>query len=366
MSGNTFGTLFKVTTFGESHGLALGAIVDGCPPGIEICEADLQRDLDLRKPGTSKHTTQRREPDEVKILSGVFEGKTTGTPISLMIENQDQRSRDYGNIADTFRPAHADYTYDQKYGFRDYRGGGRSSARETAMRVAAGAIAKKYLRQQFGIEIQGFLSQLGPIKLEVKDLSQVYENSFFSPDPDAIPELEQYMTALRREGDSIGAKISVIAKNVMPGLGAPVFDRLDADIAKAMMSINAVKGVEIGDGFGVIEQKGSEHRDEMTPTGFLSNHAGGVLGGLSSGQDIIVHMALKPTSSITIPGKSIDRSGQPIEVITKGRHDPCVGIRATPIAEAMLALTLMDHLLRHRAQNADVQCPTPIISQNNS
>ncbi len=366
MSGNTFGTLFKVTTFGESHGLALGAIVDGCPPGIEICEADLQRDLDLRKPGTSKHTTQRREPDEVKILSGVFEGKTTGTPIGLMIENQDQRSRDYGNIADTFRPAHADYTYDQKYGFRDYRGGGRSSARETAMRVAAGAIAKKYLRQQFGIEIQGFLSQLGPIKLEVKDLSQVYENSFFSPDPDAIPELEQYMTALRREGDSIGAKISVIAKNVMPGLGAPVFDRLDADIAKAMMSINAVKGVEIGDGFDVIEQKGSEHRDEMTPTGFLSNHAGGVLGGLSSGQDIIVHMALKPTSSITIPGKSIDRSGQPIEVITKGRHDPCVGIRATPIAEAMLALTLMDHLLRHRAQNADVQCPTPIITQTNS
>ncbi|MEO9656321.1 chorismate synthase [Marinomonas sp.] len=365
MSGNTFGTLFKVTTFGESHGLALGAIVDGCPPGIEICEADLQRDLDLRKPGTSKHTTQRREPDEVKILSGVFEGKTTGTPIGLMIENQDQRSRDYGNIADTFRPAHADYTYDQKYGFRDYRGGGRSSARETAMRVAAGVIAKKYLRQQFGIEIQGFLSQLGPIKLEVKDLSQVYENSFFSPDPDAIPELEQYMTALRREGDSIGAKISVIAKNIMPGLGAPVFDRLDADIAKAMMSINAVKGVEIGDGFEVIEQKGSEHRDEMTPTGFLSNHAGGVLGGLSSGQDIIVHMALKPTSSITIPGKSIDRSGQPIEVITKGRHDPCVGIRATPIAEAMLALTLMDHLLRHRAQNADVQCPTPIITQTN-
>lgn len=361
MSGNTFGTLFKVTTFGESHGLALGAIVDGCPPGIEICEADLQRDLDLRKPGTSKHTTQRREPDEVKILSGVFEGKTTGTPIGLLIENTDQRSRDYGNIQDTFRPAHADYTYDQKYGFRDYRGGGRSSARETAMRVAAGAIAKKYLKQQFGIEIQGFLSQLGPIKLEVKDLSQVYENSFFSPDPDAIPALEEYMTALRREGDSVGAKITVIAKNVMPGLGAPVFDRLDADIAKAMMSINAVKGVEIGDGFDVIEQKGSQHRDEMTPEGFLSNHAGGVLGGISSGQDILVNMALKPTSSITIPGKSINRAGEPIEVITKGRHDPCVGIRATPIAEAMLALTLMDHLLRHRAQNADVVCPTPII-----
>ncbi|WP_111637126.1 chorismate synthase [Marinomonas shanghaiensis] len=361
MSGNTFGTLFKVTTFGESHGLALGAIVDGCPPGIELCEADLQRDLDLRKPGTSRHTTQRREADEVKILSGVFDGKTTGTPIGLMIENTDQRSKDYGNIADTFRPAHADYTYDQKYGFRDYRGGGRSSARETAMRVAAGAIAKKYLKQQFGIEIQGFLSQLGPIKLEVKDLSQVYDNSFFSPDPDAIPQLEEYMTALRREGDSVGAKITVIAKNLMPGLGEPVFDRLDADIAKAIMSINAVKGVEIGDGFDVVEQKGSQHRDEMTPEGFLSNHAGGVLGGISSGQDIVVHMALKPTSSITIPGKSIDRAGNPIEVITKGRHDPCVGIRATPIAEAMLALTIMDHLLRHRAQNADVVCPTPII-----
>ncbi|ETI57885.1 chorismate synthase [Marinomonas profundimaris] len=361
MSGNTFGTLFKVTTFGESHGIALGAIVDGCPPGIEINEADLQHDLDLRKPGTSKYTTQRREADEVKILSGVFEGKTTGTPIGLLIENTDQRSKDYGNIADTFRPAHADYTYDQKYGFRDYRGGGRSSARETAMRVAAGAIAKKYLKQQFGIEIKGFLSQLGPIKLEVKDLSQVYENSFFSPDPDAIPELEQYMTALRREGDSVGAKITVIATNVMPGLGAPVFDRLDADIAKAIMSINAVKGVEIGDGFDVVEQKGSEHRDEMTPEGFLSNHAGGVLGGISSGQDIVVHMALKPTSSITIPGKSIDRAGNPIEVITKGRHDPCVGIRATPIAEAMVALTIMDHLLRHRAQNADVVCPTPVI-----
>ena len=361
MSGNTFGTLFKVTTFGESHGIALGAIVDGCPPGIEICEADLQRDLDLRKPGTSKHTTQRKEPDQVKILSGVFEGKTTGTPIGLQIENTDQRSKDYGNIADTFRPAHADYTYDQKYGFRDYRGGGRSSARETAMRVAAGAIAKKYLKQQFGIEIQGFLSQLGPIKLEVKDLSQVYENSFFSPDPDAIPSLEEYMTKLRREQDSVGAKITVVAKNVMPGLGEPVFDRLDADIAKAMMSINAVKGVEIGDGFEVVEQKGSEHRDEMTPEGFLSNHAGGVLGGISSGQDIVVHMALKPTSSITIPGKSINRAGNAIEVVTKGRHDPCVGIRATPIAEAMLALTLIDHLMRHRAQNADVVCNTPII-----
>ena len=361
MAGNTFGTMFKVTTFGESHGLALGAIVDGCPPGLELTEADLQRDLDLRKPGTSKHTTQRREPDEVEILSGVFEGKTTGTPIGLLIRNTDQRSKDYGNIKDTFRPAHADYVYDQKFGFRDYRGGGRSSARETAMRVAAGAIAKKWLKQRYGIEIQGFLSQLGPIKLEVKDLSQVYENAFFSPDPAAIPELETYMTNLRREGDSVGAKITVIAKNVMPGLGEPVFDRLDADIAKAMMGINAVKGVEIGDGFDVIEQKGTEHRDEMTPEGFLSNHAGGVVGGLSSGQDIVVHMALKPTSSITVPGKSINRQGEAIDVITKGRHDPCVGIRATPIAEAMLALTLIDHLLRHRGQNADVICETPII-----
>lgn len=363
MAGNTFGSLFTVTTFGESHGLALGAIVDGCPPGLELCEADLQRDLDLRKPGTSKHTTQRREPDEVEILSGVFEGKTTGTPIGLLIRNTDQRSKDYGNIKDTFRPAHADYVYDQKFGFRDYRGGGRSSARETAMRVAAGAIAKKWLKQRYGIEIQGFLSQLGPIKLEVKDLAQVYENAFFSPDPDAIPALEEYMTNLRREGDSVGAKITVVAKHVMPGLGEPVFDRLDADIAKAMMGINAVKGVEIGDGFDVIEQKGSEHRDEMTPSGFLSNHAGGVIGGLSSGQDIVVHMALKPTSSITVPGKSIDRQGNQIDVITKGRHDPCVGIRATPIAEAMLALTLMDHMLRDRGQNADVECPTPIITE---
>lgn len=363
MSGNTFGTLFKVTTFGESHGIALGAIVDGCPPGIEISEADLQKDLDLRKPGTSKYTTQRREPDQVKILSGVFEGKTTGTSIGLLIENTDQRSKDYGNIQNTFRPAHADYTYDQKYGFRDYRGGGRSSARETAMRVAAGAIAKKYLKTRFNIEVNGFLSQLGPIKLEVKDLSQVYENPFFSPDPDAIPQLEKYMTDLRREGDSIGAKITVVARNVMPGLGEPVFDRLDADIAKAMMGINAVKGVEIGDGFEVIEQKGSHHRDELTPTGFSSNHAGGVLGGISSGQDIVVHIALKPTSSITVPGKTIDREGNEADVITKGRHDPCVGIRATPIAEAMLAITLLDHLLRHRGQNADVVCHTPIITE---
>ena len=362
MSGNTFGTLFKVTTFGESHGIALGAIVDGCPPGIELTEADLQKDLDLRKPGTSKYTTQRREPDQVKILSGVFEGKTTGTSIGLLIENTDQKSKDYGNIQNTFRPAHADYTYDQKYGFRDYRGGGRSSARETAMRVAAGAIAKKYLKTRLNIEINGFLSQLGPIKLEVKDLSQVYDNPFFSPDPEKIPALEKYMTELRREGDSIGAKITVVARNVMPGLGEPVFDRLDADIAKAMMGINAVKGVEIGDGFEVIEQKGSQHRDELTPNGFSSNHAGGVLGGISSGQDIVVHMALKPTSSITVPGKTIDKAGNVTDVITKGRHDPCVGIRATPIAEAMLAITLLDHLLRHRGQNADVVCETPIIT----
>ena len=362
MSGNTFGTLFKVTTFGESHGIALGAIVDGCPPGIELTEADLQKELDLRKPGTSKYTTQRREPDQVKILSGVFEGKTTGTSIGLLIENTDQKSKDYGNIQNTFRPAHADYTYDQKYGFRDYRGGGRSSARETAMRVAAGAIAKKYLKTRFNIEINGFLSQLGPIKLEVKDLSQVYDNPFFSPDPEKIPALEKYMTELRREGDSIGAKITVVARNVMPGLGEPVFDRLDADIAKAMMGINAVKGVEIGDGFEVIEQKGSQHRDELTPNGFSSNHAGGVLGGISSGQDIVVHMALKPTSSITVPGKTIDKAGNVTDVITKGRHDPCVGIRATPIAEAMLAITLLDHLLRHRGQNADVVCETPIIT----
>lgn len=363
MAGNTFGKLFTVTTFGESHGLALGAIIDGCPPGIELSEDDIQKDLDLRKPGTSRYTTQRREDDKVKILSGVFEGKTTGTSIGLLIENTDQRSKDYGNIKDTFRPAHADYSYDQKYGFRDYRGGGRSSARETAMRVAAGAIAKKCLKESFGIQVQGFLSQLGPIALEVKDLAQVYDNPFFSPDPTKIPELEEYMVALRREGDSIGAKITVVATNVMPGLGEPVFDRLDADIAKAMMSINAVKGVEIGDGFSVINQKGSEHRDELTPDGFSSNHAGGILGGISSGQDIVTQIALKPTSSITVPGKTIDRSGNATDVITKGRHDPCVGIRATPIAEAMLAITLLDHVLRHRGQNADVNCPTPIITK---
>ncbi|MEL3926609.1 chorismate synthase [Aeromonas enteropelogenes] len=359
MAGNSFGQLFRVTTFGESHGLALGAVVDGCPPGLEISEADLQGDLDRRKPGTSRYTTQRREPDEVKILSGVFEGKTTGTSIGLLIENTDQRSKDYSDIKDLFRPGHADYTYHQKYGQRDYRGGGRSSARETAMRVAAGAIAKKYLKQVHGIEIIGFLSQLGPIKAEAFDGAQIEQNPFFFPDAGKLEELDQYMRDLKKEGNSIGAKVQVVARNVPVGLGEPVFDRLDADIAHAMMGINAVKGVEIGDGFAVVEQKGSEHRDEMTPTGFASNHAGGILGGISSGQDIVVSMALKPTSSITVPGKTITTEGEATEMITKGRHDPCVGIRAVPIAEAMLALVLMDHLLRHRAQNQGVMTHTP-------
>ena len=361
MAGNSFGQLFRVTTFGESHGLALGAVVDGCPPGLEISEADLQIDLDRRKPGTSRYTTQRREADEVRILAGVFEGRTTGTSIGLLIENTDQRSKDYSEIKDLFRPGHADYTYHQKYGQRDYRGGGRSSARETAMRVAAGAIAKKYLKQMHGIEIVGFLSQLGPVKAEAFDQSQIEQNPFFFPDAGKLEALDEYMRALKKEGNSIGAKVAVIARNVPVGLGEPVFDRLDADIAHAMMGINAVKGVEIGDGFAVVEQKGSEHRDEMTPTGFASNHAGGILGGISSGQDIVVSMALKPTSSITVPGKTINTSGEATEMITKGRHDPCVGIRAVPIAEAMLALVLMDHLLRHRAQNQDVHTQTPLL-----
>ena len=359
MAGNSFGQLFRVTTFGESHGLALGAVVDGCPPGLEISEDDLQGDLDRRKPGTSRYTTQRREADEVKILSGVFEGKTTGTSIGLLIENTDQRSKDYSEIKDLFRPGHADYTYHQKYGQRDYRGGGRSSARETAMRVAAGAIAKKYLKQVHGIEIVGFLSQLGPIKAEGFDESQIEQNPFFFPDAGKLEALDEYMRALKKEGNSVGAKVCVVARNVPVGLGEPVFDRLDADIAHAMMGINAVKGVEIGDGFAVVEQKGSEHRDEMTPSGFASNHAGGILGGISSGQEIVVSMALKPTSSITVPGKTITTSGEATEMITKGRHDPCVGIRAVPIAEAMLALVLMDHLLRHRAQNQGVLTHTP-------
>ncbi|MDI5883220.1 chorismate synthase [Cobetia amphilecti] len=362
MSGNTFGKLFTVTTFGESHGPALGAIIDGCPPGIEISEADLQIDLDRRRPGTSRHTTQRREPDQVRILSGVFEGRTTGTAIGLMIENTDQRSKDYGKIKDQFRPAHADYTYHHKYGERDYRGGGRSSARETAMRVAAGAIAKKYLAG-LGVQVRGYLSQLGPIELEVKDWSLVDTNPFFCGDADRLEELEQYMDALRKEGDSVGAKVTVEATGVPVGLGEPIFDRIDAELAHGLMSINAVKGVEIGDGFAVVSQKGTEHRDEMTPEGFLSNHAGGILGGITSGQTIRASIALKPTSSLRLPGRSIDVSGEAVEVITTGRHDPCVGIRATPIAEAMVALTLMDHLLRHRGQNADVKVDTPVLRE---
>jgi chorismate synthase len=361
MSGNSFGKLFVVTSFGESHGAAIGCIVDGCPPGLELKEADLQDDLDRRKPGTSRHTTQRREDDAVQILSGTFEGKTTGTPIALLIFNKDQRSKDYSDIKNQFRPGHADYTYTQKYGFRDYRGGGRSSARETAMRVAAGGIAKKYLSERCGIQIRGYLSQLGPLKPENFDWDEVNNNPFFCPDAAMVPSMEKYMDALRKEGESIGAKISVVASGVPPGLGEPIFDRIDADIAHAMMSINAVKGVEIGAGFDSIEQKGTAHRDEITPEGFLSNSAGGTLGGITSGQDILVSIALKPTSSIHLAGKTVDVDGNAIEIRTKGRHDPCVGIRATPIAEAMLALVLMDHYLRDRAQNADVERSTPVI-----
>ena len=361
MSGNSIGKLFTVTTSGESHGPALLGIVDGCPPGLSLSEEDLQTDLDRRKPGKTRHTTQRREPDRVRILSGVFEGKTTGTSIGLMIENVDQRSKDYSNIMHTFRPGHADYTYQQKYGFRDYRGGGRSSARETAMRVAAGAIAKKYLADRYRISIVGYLSQLGPIVAEKIDLDQVENNPFFCPDVDKVAEMEAYMDALRKEGESVGARITAIARGVPPGLGEPVFDRLDADIAQAMMAINAAKGVEIGDGFDCVAAKGTAFRDEMTPEGFLSNHAGGILGGISSGQDIVVHTAFKPTSSLRLPGRSVDIQGNPAEVITTGRHDPCVGIRATPICEAMLAIVVMDHMLRFRAQCADVESQTPVI-----
>lgn len=361
MSGNSIGKLFTVTSFGESHGPAIGCIVDGCPPGMALTEADLQEDLDRRKPGTSRHTTQRREADEVKILSGVFEGKTTGTPIGLLIENTDQRSKDYSKIADTFRPGHADYTYQHKYGIRDYRGGGRSSARETAMRVAAGGIAKKYLKEQAGIEIRGYLSQLGPIKIGKVDWTVIDSNPFFCPDADKVAEMEAYMDALRKEGESIGARIEVVATNVPPGLGEPVFDRLDADLAHALMSINAVKGVEIGDGFDCIDSKGTQFRDEITPNGFLSNHAGGILGGISSGQNVTASIALKPTSSLRLPGRSINLQGEAIEVVTEGRHDPCVGIRATPIAEAMMAIVIMDHLLRHRAQNVNVPSGLPVL-----
>ncbi|WP_411991627.1 chorismate synthase [Agarivorans sp. DSG3-1] len=361
MAGNSIGQLFRVTTFGESHGAALGCIIDGCPPGLEITEEMIQKDLDRRRPGTSRYTTQRREPDQVKILAGVFEGKTTGTSIGLMIENTDQRSKDYSNIKDMFRPGHADYTYHQKYGTRDYRGGGRSSARETAMRVAAGVIAKEYLKQHHGVEIHGYLSELGPVKAETVDFDQIEQNPFFFPDAGKLEELDEFMRALKKEGDSIGARLSIVAKQVPVGLGEPVFDRLDADIAHALMGINAVKAVEIGDGFAVVNQRGSEHRDEMTPEGFSSNHAGGVLGGISSGQDVVAHIALKPTSSITVPGQTIDKYGKPVEVVTKGRHDPCVGIRAVPIAEAMLAIVLMDHCLRQRGQNGAVSTETPVL-----
>ncbi len=361
MSGNTIGTLFTVTSFGESHGPAIGCVVDGCPPGLALCETDIQAELDRRKPGTSRHVTQRREPDTVEILSGVFEGKTTGTPIGLLIRNQDQRSKDYGNIASTFRPGHADYGYTQKYGFRDYRGGGRSSARETAVRVAAGAIAKKWLKERYGVTVRGWMSALGPIQIPFTDPAQIDQTAFFAPDAAILPELDAYMDQLRKALDSVGAQITVTATGVPPGWGEPVYDRLDAEIAYAMMGINAVKGVEIGAGFASVAQKGSEHGDELTPQGFLSNNAGGVLGGISTGQDIVVNMAIKPTSSIAQPRRSINLQGEPVEVATQGRHDPCVGIRATPVAEAMLALVLMDHALRHRAQCGDVVSPTPVI-----
>lgn len=357
-----------MTSFGESHGSAIGCIIDGCPPGLALSENDLQADLERRRPGKTRHTTQRREMDEVKILSGVFEGKTTGTPIALLIENTDQKSKDYSNIMDRFRPGHADYTYYKKYGLRDYRGGGRSSARETAMRVAAGGIAKKYLHEKFGTVIRGYLAALGPIRHEEFDWDEVEQNPFFCPDKNKVAEMETYMDALRKEGDSIGARINVVAENIPPGWGEPVFDRLDADIAKAMMSINAAKGVEIGAGFACVEQKGTEHRDEMTPEGFIGNQAGGTLGGISSGQNIEVSVAFKPTSSLRLPCRSVNQQGEPVEVITKGRHDPCVGIRATPIVEAMLAMVLMDHMLRHRAQNLDVTTELPDIpaSKTNS
>ena len=364
MAGNTFGRVFTVTSFGESHGPALGCVVDGCPPGLALSETDLQADVERRRPGTSQYTSQRREPDTVRILSGVFEGRTTGTPIGLLVENEDQRSRDYEKIKDRFRPGHADYTYHQKYGFRDYRGGGRSSARETVMRVAAGAIARKFLREKLQIEISGYLAQMGPLVLAPVDPPSAYDNPFFCPDPSRIKELEEFIWRIREAGDSIGARVTVVARGVPPGWGEPVFERLDADLASAMMGINAVKGVEIGAGFGAVLQRGSEHRDEITPQGFKSNHAGGVLGGISSGQDIVVSLALKPTSSITLPGATINVRGEPTEVITTGRHDPCVGIRATPIAEAMLALVLMDHYLRFRAQCGDVVRSTPVIKAN--
>jgi chorismate synthase len=361
VSGNSFGKSFVVSSFGESHGPALGCVVDGCPPGLPLTEADLQGDIDRRRTGNSQFVSQRKENDQVRILSGVFEGVTTGTPIGLLIENSDARSRDYEKIKDRFRPGHADYTYQQKYGLRDYRGGGRSSARETVMRVAAGAIARKYLASRLGVNISGYVGQVGSIVLEPHDPAAAYQNPFFCPDPSRVQELEDYIWKLRSDGDSVGAKVTVIARGVPVGLGEPVFDRLDADLAHAMMSINAVKAVEIGDGVAVAAQLGSEHRDELTPAGFRSNHSGGILGGISSGQDVVVHVTFKPTSSIQVPGSTINLAGEPVDVITTGRHDPCVGLRATPIAEAMLALTLLDHYLRHRGQNADVRSSVPVI-----
>ena len=361
MAGNTQGKLFTVTTFGESHGPGLGCIVDGCPPGLALTEDDIQADVERRRTGRSRHTSQRKESDAIRIMSGVFEGRTTGTPIGMIVENEDQRPRDYSEIMDRFRPGHADYTYQQKFGFRDYRGGGRSSARETVMRVAAGAIARKYLRERLGIRIYGYLAQLGPLVLDPVAPETVDDNPFFCPDPSRVEELENYMDALRKSRDSVGARVVTIATGVPPGLGEPVFDRLDADIAHAMMNINAVKGVEIGAGFACVAQKGTEHRDEITADGFLSNHAGGVLGGISSGQDLVVSIALKPTSSIPTTGRTVDVEGKEVEVLTKGRHDPCVGLRATPIAEAQLALVVMDHYLRQRGQNADVRSVTPVV-----
>jgi len=361
MAGNTIGRMFTVTTFGESHGPAVGGVVDGCPPGLALCEADLQKDLERRRPGKSRHTTQRQEPDEVKILSGLFEGITTGTPIGLLVENVDQRSRDYSKIKDKFRPGHADYTYQQKYGIRDYRGGGRSSARETVMRVAAGAIARKYLRERLGVEIRGYLGQLGPIVVDMVDPEIIDQNPFFCADPARLEELEAYMDALRKDGDSVGARINVIATGVPVGLGEPVFDKFEADVAHAMMSIGAVKGVEFGAGFAAVAQKGTQHRDEITPRGFKSNSSGGTLGGITSGQDVLVSVAMKPTSSIRLPGETIDSAGESAPIVTTGRHDPCVGLRAVPIVEAMLAIVLLDHYLRHRAQNADVDSETPIV-----
>ncbi len=355
MSSNSFGKLFTVTTFGESHGPAIGCVVDGCPPGLELSAADLSPDLSRRATGKTRHTSQRREPDEVKILSGLFEGRTTGTPIALVIDNVDAKPKDYSAISRLFRPGHADYTYLMKYGLRDYRGGGRSSARETTMRVAAAGIARKYLRRRLAIQVRGYLAQLGPLKPARFDWDEVGRNPFFSPDPELVPELEDYMDRLRKSGDSIGARVNVVARGVPVGLGEPIYGKLDADLAHALMSINAVKGVEIGAGFAAVEQRGTEHRDEMTPAGFLSNHAGGILGGISSGQDVLASIVLKPTSSLRLPARTIDVQGQPAEVVTKGRHDPCVGIRATPIAEAMVLLVLMDHYLRHRAQNSDVR-----------